>query len=133
MAIEVGWHDREKTVLVWTISGAVTVAEYYQASRVSHECHDSVSYDVTTVFDVRRLVELPNDIFKLLSIAAADVPTNQHMAFALGAFGRVRTVVNIFSRVYINIFLVESMDEVYEMIHDYREELLKRQMDRGVT
>jgi len=133
VAIEVGWHDREKTVLVWTISGAVTVEDYHRANRISHEFHDSVPYDVTTVFDVHRLQKFPDSVLSLLPTVAADVPTNQHMAFALGATGRVRTLIQIFSRVYMHVPLVESMSEVYDQIRDYREELLKRQMDKGST
>jgi hypothetical protein len=133
VGIEVYWHDREQTVLVWKICDTVTVADYLQASRISHKYHDSVTYDVTTVFDVRELRRIPENILRLFPIAAADVPNNQHIACALGVSSSLRPLINIFSRVYINVPLVESMDEVYALIHDHREQILKQPMGKGIT
>ena len=119
MYFEPVWLDQGKTIIRFEYRDPVSVQDIVDSMNKATAMLGSVEHNVQFIVDLRGMISMPRDL-------VSSYPAISRVSiFKQENFGRVvmvldnsllESVVSIFSRVYVKIEFVKTMDEAYLML-----------------
>lgn len=124
MPVEVVWDDEAHTILRQIYRGAISVAEYYQATQQVVEMAATVEHTVHMIFDRRAVTSVPRRLLPVLRYANSKVPRNAGLRLILGASFSTRITVDmgriVAPQLIQHVLFVSSLEEAYAIIQRQR-------------
>jgi hypothetical protein len=125
MGISVTWDDEEHSVIRFDYQGAWTWNELYDAVRESHLLLDTVNHTVDSIIDLEHSSLLPEHALSRAQNVVKMAHPNQGMTIVVGANTLVRTLLDIYKRIYIKntppVLMARSLPEAREAIQRQRQ------------
>ncbi len=104
MGITVVWDNPEQTVLRYIYSGQWNLDNFYQALQESREMMDKVHCRVGVIIDVQNSKLVPNGVLSHGKNVSVRKHPNQGKSIIVGASGLVRTLFDVYKKVYRTSF-----------------------------
>lgn len=125
MGYQVGWADREQTIVVQKYSGDVQTREYYQMTDKSAELLSSVEHPVDIILDTTEMKSDLKGFLQAVSYANKKVPENQRLVVVVGANRFMQTMGNIARSIAPKatekVYFVDTLPEAHKVIEAYRQ------------
>jgi hypothetical protein len=124
MGIQLVWEDDGKTVLRHIYDGSWSVQDFITAVDESRKLLLEVEYPVDLIIDMRSADGPPSGIIPAYQYADRKVPDNQRLLVMVNpteymkSFNRV--VGKVAPRAAANRYVVESLEDAFQLIADYR-------------
>ncbi len=122
MGIEVVWDNPEHTVIRYIYNGQWSLDNFYQALGESHHMMDSVDYCVGLIIDMQNSKLVPNGVLSHGKNVSMRKHENQGKSIIVGAGGLVRTLFDVYRKVYRTSFddraflFVSNLDEARSLL-----------------
>ncbi len=100
MGIEVQWDNPEHTLIRYLYSGQWSLDNFYEALHTSHEMLDTVDYSVGIIIDMTNSKLVPNGVLSHGKNITMRKHQNQGKSIIIGAGGLVRTLFDVYRKVY---------------------------------
>ncbi|MDX2077543.1 MAG: hypothetical protein SFZ02_14030 [bacterium] len=127
MAIEVVWDDEEKTIVRQTYGNEISIEDYYAGVKKRLELISSVTYPVDLIIDVSKGNPNIKGLLTASRYANKHIPPNQRLVVIAGANLFVKSLVGVLKKILPKIsdtiHFVNTAEEAYHMIAEYREKL----------
>ena len=127
MGIQLVWEDVDKTILRHIYEGAWTVQDLIGAVNGSRDFLLEAKYPVDLIIDMRGANGPPPGVISAYKYAERQVPDNQRLVVMVNpnlymkTFNRV--VGKIAPRIAENRSVVQSMEDAFDLISEYRRQL----------
>jgi len=125
MGITVVWDNPEQTIVRYIYNGQWNLDNFYQALQESREMMDKVDHRVGLIIDVQNSKLVPNGVLSHGKNVALRKHSNQGLSVIVGASGFVRTLFDVYKKVYRTSF-DESGYAFTATLDDARNLLLKQ-------
>ncbi|MEP6984181.1 MAG: hypothetical protein ABI970_01185 [Chloroflexota bacterium] len=125
MGITVIWDNPEQTILRYVYNGQWNLDNFYQALQESRDMMDKVDHRVGLIIDVQNSKLVPNGVLSHGKNVALRKHPNQGKSIIVGASGFVRTLFDVYKKVYRTSF-DESAYAFSTTLDDARNLLLKQ-------
>ena len=122
MSISVVWDNPEHTIIRYIYNGQWSLDNFYQALNESHQMMDSVDYRVGLIIDMENSKLVPNGVLSHGKNVSMRKHPNQGKSIIVGAGGLVRTLFDVYRKVYRTTFddtayhFVTSLDEARSLL-----------------
>ncbi len=125
MGIEVEWFDDEKRIMVWRHAESYEWEDVVAALDVTEQMEGEVDHPVDQILDFTRNRKGPpprlmSQFPKLAERALRQQQDEPHISVMVGGKGLANTFARIFSKLYIRLEIVDTMDEAVAAIREYR-------------
>jgi hypothetical protein len=122
MGITAVWDNDEKTIIRYIYDGSWTWDDFYTAFGQAYKMIDTVNHRVDIIVDVRMSSLLPQNALSRGRQLSTSTHTNQGRTIVVGANALMRSVSNIFNKVYtkaaddLKISFVRTMEEAHDQL-----------------
>jgi len=124
MGITVVWDNPEHTILRYIYDGPWGMDNFYPALQESHTMMDTVDYRVGIIIDVQKSKLVPNGVLSHGTKVTTSKHPNQGKSIVVGASGLVRSLFDVYKKVYRSSFDEKAFDFV-KTLDEARAILLK--------
>ena len=104
MSISVVWDNPEQTIIRYIYNGQWNLDNFYHALQESREMMDTVNHRVGLIIDVQNSKLVPNGVLSHGKNVSLRKHTNQGKSVIVGASGFVRTLFDVYKKVYRSSF-----------------------------
>lgn len=104
MSITVQWDNAEQTILRYIYNGQGSLDNFYTALQESHDMMSKVNHRVGLIIDVQNSKLVPNGVLSHGKNVSLRKHPNQGKSIIVGASGFVRTLFDVYKKVYRNTF-----------------------------
>ena len=104
MSITVVWDNPEQTILRYIYNGQWNLDNFYHALQESREMLDTVNHRVGLIIDVQNSKLVPNGVLSHGKNVSLRKHPNQGKSIIVGASGFVRTLFDVYKKVYRTSF-----------------------------
>ena len=104
MGITVVWDNPEQTILRYIYNGQWNLDNFYIALQESRDMMDTVNHRVGLIIDVQNSKLVPNGVLSHGKNVALRKHPNQGLSVIVGASGFVRTLFDVYKKVYRSSF-----------------------------
>jgi len=104
MSITVVWDNPEQTILRYIYNGQWNLDNFYHALQESREMMDTVNHRVGLIIDVQNSKLVPNGVLSHGKNVSLRKHPNQGKSIIVGASGFVRTLFDVYKKVYRTSF-----------------------------
>jgi len=104
MGISVNWDNSEHTIIRFIYDGAWNLNDLFDALQDARDLMDTVDYSVAGIVDMRESRLMPNGALSLGRNVTMRKHPNQGKTMIVGASGFVRTLYDVYRKVYRNTF-----------------------------
>ena len=104
MSITVIWDNPEQTIIRYVYNGQWNLDNFYHALQESREMMDTVNHRVGLIIDVQNSKLVPNGVLSHGKNVSLRKHPNQGKSIIVGASGFVRTLFDVYKRVYRTSF-----------------------------
>ncbi len=104
MSITVIWDNPEQTIIRYIYNGQWNLDNFYHALQESREMMDTVNRRVGLIIDVQNSKLVPNGVLSHGKNVSLRKHPNQGKSIIVGASGFVRTLFDVYKRVYRTSF-----------------------------
>jgi hypothetical protein len=104
MSITVVWDNPEQTIIRYIYNGQWSLDNFYQALQESREMMDTVNHRVGLIIDVQNSKLVPNGVLSHGKNVSLRKHANQGKSIIVGASGFVRTLFDVYKKVYRTSF-----------------------------
>jgi len=125
MGITVVWDNPEQTILRYIYNGQWNLDNFYQALQESRNMMDTVDHRVGLIIDVQNSKLVPNGVLSHGKNVGLHKHPNQGKSIIVGASGFVRTLFDVYKKVYRTSF-DEAAYAFSATLDDARNLLLKQ-------
>lgn len=122
MGIAVVWDNPEHTIIRYIYNGQWSLDNFYQALSESHQLMDTVDYRVGLIIDMQNSKLVPNGVLSHGKNVSMRNHRNQGKSIIVGAGGLVRTLFDVYRKVYRTSFddsaflFVSNLDEARTLL-----------------
>src|SRR5215213_10453501 len=122
MGITVEWDNPEKTILRYIYVGQWNLDNFYHALQESREMMDTVDHRVGVIIDVQNSKLVPNGVLSHGKNVSLRKHHNQGKSIIVGASGFVRTLFDVYKKVYRTSFdeaayaFVSTLDDARNLL-----------------
>ncbi|MCA0458964.1 MAG: hypothetical protein LCI00_33755 [Chloroflexi bacterium] len=122
MGISVVWDNPERTIIRFIYNGQWSLDNFYQALNESHQMMDSVDFRVGIIIDMENSKLVPNGVLSHGKNVSMRKHQNQGKSVIVGAGGLVRTLFDVYRKVYRTSFddtayhFVSNLDEARTLL-----------------
>jgi hypothetical protein len=104
MSITVVWDNPEQTIVRYIYNGQWSLDNFYHALQESRDMMDTVNYRVGLIIDVQNSKLVPNGVLSHGKNVSLRKHPNQGKSIIVGASGFVRTLFDVYKKVYRTSF-----------------------------
>jgi len=104
MGITVIWDNPEQTIIRFIYDGAWNLDNFYHALQESRDLMDKVDHRVGLIIDVQNSKLVPNGVLSHGKNVSLRKHANQGKSIIVGASGFVRTLFDVYKKVYRSSF-----------------------------
>jgi hypothetical protein len=123
MDFKVEWFDDEKTILVWRFPEGYEWDDLVAALDVNEQMVGEVDHPVDQIIDLTQNREGPPPHLLSKFPKLAEIGPRQgvpNMSVMVGTRGLASTLGRIFSKLYVRLEMVDTMDEALAIIREFR-------------
>ena len=128
MGIILVWDDDAKTILRHIYDGQWTTADLYRAIDESRRLLLEVKHPVDLIIDMRTSADPPPGVLLAYQYADRQKPANQRLVVMVQTGTAMRTMNRITDKIAPktaqNRYLVDTMDEAFDLIARYRADIV---------
>ena len=104
MSISVVWDNPEQTIIRYIYNGQWNLDNFYHVLQESREMMDTVDHRVGLIIDVQNSKLVPNGVLSHGKNVSLRKHPNQGKSIIVGASGFVRTLFDVYKKVYRTSF-----------------------------
>jgi len=104
MSINVVWDNPEQSIVRFIYNGQWNLDDFYHALQESRDMMDTVNHRVGIIIDVQNSKLVPNGVLSHGKNVSLRKHPNQAKSIIVGASGFVRTLFDVYKKVYRNSF-----------------------------
>jgi hypothetical protein len=112
MGITVIWDNPEQTIIRYIYDGSWSMDEFYPALQAARDMMDAVNHQVGIIIDVQKSKLVPNGVLSHGTKVTMNKHPNQGKSIVVGAGGLVRTLFDVYKKVYRSNFDEAAFDFV---------------------
>jgi hypothetical protein len=121
MPASVDWYPELENTLLMTVEGNISMDEVFDITHQESEFIENADHVVHTIIDLRGALSAPSGFLaslpRLRTLPAVSHP-NSGSKVVVGARGFIQSMLNIFSRSYHLIHMVDTMDDAHKKIRE---------------
>ena len=104
MSITTQWDNPEHTIIRYIYNGSWSLDNFYAALKESHDLMDTVNYRVGLIIDLQNSKLVPNGVLSHGKNVSLRKHPNQGKSIIVGASSFVRTLFDVYKKVYRTSF-----------------------------
>lgn len=123
MPIHVSWSDASKTIILAEYEGSSSLEDYHAMIDTMHAMVVSVDHTVHFISDFTRNRTAPAKLFSTGRHIESRLTPNSGINVIVNINGISKTILQVARRMFLKdipIYLADSLEEAYQIIHEYQ-------------